>query len=152
MVCFLMETKLDKEGLEKFCGDLPFPNKIVVKQPNSGGGLALMWKRVVQMELINYTANHILMKVKEEDGQEWIFIGFYGWPEASQHGKSWALLNNLKSFVDGPRVCVGDFNAILSSTEKCSRISPQQRMMDDFREALELANLMDLGFKGYPYT
>ena len=25
-------------------------------------------------------------------------------------------------------------------------------MMDDFREALELANLMDLGFKGYPYT
>ena len=71
MVYFLMETRLDKEGLEKFCGDLPFPNKIVVKLPNSGGGLALMWKRAVQMELINYTANHILMKVREEDGQEW---------------------------------------------------------------------------------
>ena len=47
MVCFLMETRLDNEGLEKFCGDLPLPNKIVVKQPNSGAGLALMWKGAV---------------------------------------------------------------------------------------------------------
>ena len=70
MVCFLMETRLDKKGLENFCGDLPFPNKIVVKKPKSGGGLALMWKGMVRMELINYTTNHILMKVKEEDGLE----------------------------------------------------------------------------------
>ena len=47
MVCFLTETRLDNEGLEKFCGDLPLPNKIVVKQPNSGAGLALMWKGAV---------------------------------------------------------------------------------------------------------
>ena len=68
MVCFLMETRLNKEDLEKFYGDLPFPNKIIIKQPNSGGGLALMWKGVVRIELINYTENHILMKVREEDG------------------------------------------------------------------------------------
>lgn len=54
--------------------------------------------------------------------------------------------------MNGPWVCVGDFNAILSSTEKLSRTPPQQRIMDDFREALEMTNLMDLGFKGYPYT
>ena len=52
----------------------------------------------------------------------------------------------------GPWVCVGDFNVILRSAEKLSRTPPQQRLMDDFREALELTNLMDLGFKGYPYT
>lgn len=152
MVCFLMETRLDKEGLDNFCGDLPFSNKIVVKNPNSGGGLAMMWKEEVRMDLINYTANHIMMKVHEEEGHGWFLTGFYGWPEASQRGKSWALLNYLKYFVDGPWVCVGDFNAILSSVEKLSRTPPQQRLMDDFREALESANLMDLGFKGYPYT
>ena len=73
------------------------------------------------MELIKYMANHILMKVKEEDGQEWFLTGFYRWPDASQRGKSWVLLNNLKSFVDGLWVCVCDFNAILSSMEKLSR-------------------------------
>ena len=63
VVCFLMETRLDKKGLEKFCGDLPFSNKIVVKNPNSSGRLALIWKEKVRMDLINYTANHIMVKV-----------------------------------------------------------------------------------------
>ena len=59
-------------------GDLPFQNKIIVKQPNVGGGLALLWKKEVVMDLINYLPNHILMKVIEEDGFVWFFIGFYG--------------------------------------------------------------------------
>ena len=41
-VCFLMETWLDKEGLDKLYGELPFPNRIIVKKPDSGGGLALI--------------------------------------------------------------------------------------------------------------
>lgn len=104
------------------------------------------------MELINFTMNHILVKVTAEDGFNWFVIEFYGWPEASQRGKLWALFNNLRSFVDGPWVCIGDFNAILNSSEKLSNTPPQQRLMDDFREALDLAKLIDLGFEGYPFT
>ena len=63
-VCFLMETRLDKEGFDKLYGELPFSNKIIVKKPDSGGGLALIWKNEVKLELINYTANHILVKVR----------------------------------------------------------------------------------------
>lgn len=63
-----METGLDKEGFDRQLGDLPFPNKIIVKQLNSGGGLALIWREGVQMELINFTMNHILVKVTTEDG------------------------------------------------------------------------------------
>ena len=43
-VCFLMETRLDNEGFNGFCGDLLFPNCFVVKYPNPGCGLALLWK------------------------------------------------------------------------------------------------------------
>ena len=39
-----METRLDNEGFNGFCGDLLFPNRFVVKYPNPGGGLALLWK------------------------------------------------------------------------------------------------------------
>ena len=46
-VCFLMETRLDKEGFLKLYGNLPFPNRIIVKHLNSGGGLALIWKNDV---------------------------------------------------------------------------------------------------------
>ena len=54
--------------------------------------MALLWKSEVKLEVVNYTENPILAKVVEEDGFVWHLTGFYGWPEASQKRKSWALL------------------------------------------------------------
>ena len=39
-VCFLMETSLDTKGFNTLYGNLPFQNKIIVKHPDGGGGLA----------------------------------------------------------------------------------------------------------------
>ena len=94
-------------------GELPFPNKIVVKKPDLGGGLALLWKNDIMMDLINFTDNHMLAKVKEEDGFEWWLTCFYGWLEVHKKRKCWELLNHLKSFVEGPWLCIGYFNAFL---------------------------------------
>ena len=66
-VCFLMETRLDKEGFENY-GNLLFQNKIIVKHPDSRGGLAFLWKNEVMLEVINFIANHVLAKVTEEGG------------------------------------------------------------------------------------
>ena len=123
-VCFLMKTLLNKEGYVKHRRELPFRNNLIVKKPNSGGGIALIWKPEVQLDVINYTENHVLAKVVEEDGFAWYFTGFYGWPEASQKSKSWALLAHLSTFVDGPWCCIGDFNAILLAVKKQSAYPP----------------------------
>ncbi|XP_050257533.1 uncharacterized protein LOC126702755 [Quercus robur] len=96
--------------------------------------------------------HHVLVKVVEEDGFAWFLTCFYGWPETNQRFKSWALLNHLRSFVNGPWMCIGDFNAILSSSEKLSRRPTQARLIDDFQEALELNELEDLGYHGYQFT
>ncbi|XP_075650059.1 uncharacterized protein LOC142620589 [Castanea sativa] len=152
IVCFLMETRLDKEGFDKHGRELPFKNKLIVKKPNSGGGLALLWKPEVQLDVINYTDNHTLAKVVEDDGFEWFLTGFYGWPEIDQKTKSWALLSHLATFVDGPWCCIGDFNAILYVTEKQSAYSLSFKQMEEFGIALESCGLVDLGFHGYPFT
>ena len=60
IVCFLMETTLDKDGFENLYSNLPFNNKIIVKHPDAGGGLAFLWKNTINLEIINYTANHVL--------------------------------------------------------------------------------------------
>ena len=67
ILCFLMEMRLDKKGFEKHCRDIPFPNKFTVKKPNSGGGLVLLRKVVAKVDVSNFTENHILEKVVEED-------------------------------------------------------------------------------------
>ena len=51
-VCFLMETRLDRDGFEKHCGDLPFKNKLIIKKPNSSGGLALLWREEMTLMLL----------------------------------------------------------------------------------------------------
>ena len=151
-VCFLMETRLDRERFDWHCRELPYKNKLIIKKPDTGGGIALIWKPEVNLDVINFTENHVLAKVVEADGFEWYLTGFYGWPEASQKHKSWALLKHLLSFVDGPWLCIGDFNAMLSSSEKQSRCPPTQSQMDEFRMALDFCGLADLGFVGFPFT
>ena len=36
----------------------------------------------MSLEVINFTANHVLAKVTEKDGFFWYLTGFYGWPNA----------------------------------------------------------------------
>lgn len=93
----------------------------------------MIWKNDVQMEVINFTANHVLAKVKDVDGFEWYLTGFYGWLEASQKEKSWKLLSHLKDFIDGSWLCIGDFNAFLSSSEKLSQRPPNHGQIEAFR-------------------
>ena len=82
IVCFLIETRLDKEGFDKLYSNLSYQNKIIVKHPDLGGGLALLWKNGINMEVVNYTANHVLAKIIEEDKFVWYMTGFYGWLDA----------------------------------------------------------------------
>ena len=86
-VCFLMETRLDKDGFDNLYENLSFQNKIIVKHLDSGGGLAFLWKNEVRLEVINFTVNHVLAKVTEEDGFVWFLTGFYGWPESQKKRK-----------------------------------------------------------------
>ena len=135
-VCFLMETRLDREGFDRLYGELPYPHKIIVKKLDTGGRLALIWKEGVVLDLINYTDNHILVKVKEEDGLEWWLACFYGWPEANLKYKSWELLEHLKTFVGD----LGCALVILMQSFSLQKSSVKDR--------LKRAKLMLSGFLG----
>jgi len=147
-----METHLDTKGFNTLYGNLPFQNKIIVKHVDGGGGLAFLWKNDLKLKVINYTANHVLARVTEEDVFVWFMTGFYGWPETQQKFKSWKLLEHLKTFVEGPFLCFGDFNTILHSSEKQCTKQPHTAQIDAFRQALDICQLEDLGYKGYPFT
>lgn len=75
-MCFLMETRIDKDSFNDKCRELPFQNKLIVKKPNNGGRMALLWKTQVQLDVVNYTDHHILAKVVEDDGFEWMLTCF----------------------------------------------------------------------------
>ena len=123
-ICFLMETRLDNDRFEKLYGILLFQNKIIVKHLDLGGGLAFLWKNNILLEVINFTVNHVLAKIIEENGFVWSLTRFYGWSDAQQKENLWKLLKYLQTFVEGPWVVIGDFNAYLHVWEKKSRRQP----------------------------
>ena len=54
--------------------------------------------------------------------------------------------------MDGPWLYIGDFNAFLHASEKQSKRPTQAEEVDAFREALELCQFEDLGYRGYLIT
>lgn len=132
MVCFLMETRLDIEGFDWHCKELPYQNRLIIKKPNSGGWTCFHLEIRGELGGHQLYRYNVLARVVEEDSFEWFLTKLYGWLEASQKHKSWALLTHLMSFVNGPWMCIGDFNTILHTFEKQSRCPPIQSHMDEF--------------------
>ena len=151
-ICFLMETRLDIEGIKQWCSELPLKSRFVVKKSGMRGGLAMLWKDNISLDVFKFSGNQISAWVTESDGFKWLLTGFYGWPEVKDCYKSWTLLSHIYSYVDGAWMCIGDFNKMLSSVEKLSCRPAPPRQINAFREALELCHLSNLGFIGYPYT
>lgn len=72
---------------------------------------------------------------------------FLGMAKSKSADKSWALLSHIKSFMDGPWLCIGDFNTILQSSEKLNKRPPQMSQIDSLCTALEVCQLEDLRYR-----
>ncbi|XP_059436514.1 uncharacterized protein LOC132169501 [Corylus avellana] len=150
---FLMETKLQAKSLEFIRIKAGFNNSFGVDSVGKSGGLALLWKNDVSIEIQNYSRWHINAVFNSVSGtQAWKFTGFYGNPNASKRQESWSLLNYLQSFAPTPWLCAGDFNEILEDSEKWGGRRKALRQMQDFQQVVEQCNLQDLGFSGPKFT
>ena len=56
---FLLETKIKKNAMEKIMEKINFVNGLIVPRKGRGGGLAMLWKREVALEIMGYSRNHI---------------------------------------------------------------------------------------------
>lgn len=151
-ILFLSETKLTEKEMECFRWKLNMPNMIVMDCKGRSGGLALFWRRGVEVELRWKGRYHIDVNVVEETGSKWRFTGIYGESKSGQKEKTWKLLRTLHNQNDLPWLCMGDFNEILFNNEKEGGPIRTPGGMEAFRRCLEDVQLEDLGFVGDPFT
>ncbi|XP_059428496.1 uncharacterized protein LOC132162251 [Corylus avellana] len=95
-------------------GTLPF-----VDSKGRSGGLALFWQNEAELEIQNYSRRHINATIPLGDGGKWKLTCFYGHPETSKREEAWSLLRYLATLGPEMWACMGDFNEILESSEKC---------------------------------
>lgn len=149
-VLFLSETKLDENRIKGLRWKLGLTNMIVKDCSGRGGGLAIFWRKDINLHVQSISRMYIDAKVTEEDGFLWRLTGFYGEPEKKL--LFWKALRVLNAARERPWLCLGDFNEILLRCEKEGGLERSQSCMDEFREALEDCGLSYLGFEGNPFT
>lgn len=124
-------------------------------EPSNGksGGLAMLWKEGITVEIQTYSSSHIDALV--DGGAElgwWHYTGFYGNPNTAKRHKFWAKLKHLKGTSMLPWLAIGDFNEIIGLLEREGGSTKPRLQMDRFTEAINFCGFRDLGYIGPKFT
>uniref|UniRef100_A0A803Q0X9 Reverse transcriptase domain-containing protein n=1 Tax=Cannabis sativa TaxID=3483 RepID=A0A803Q0X9_CANSA len=88
-----------------------------------------------------------------EDNPTFHFTCFYGAPEACNRSASWTLLQHLSDVAPLlPWLVIGDFNEILSNSDKSSGALRNESQMEAFRSVVDRCRLHESPFEGDPFT
>lgn len=82
------------------------------------GGIWLLWKEGLNVEIVMNHRQFIHFRVSNNSGLISSITAIYASPIPSVRKLLWSDLNELASFVQGPWLLGGDFNAILNASEK----------------------------------
>lgn len=91
---------------------------VTVDSIGASGGLALFWKREIDVTVKSISEHHIDCVVKEENGLQWRVTGIYVESRSEEKDNTWQLLRNLRNKYNMPWFYSGDFNEILFGCEK----------------------------------
>jgi hypothetical protein len=114
-----MEKERNKIKMEVIRGQLGYARWFVVDLVGKSNGQALLWRKVEEIEIHNYSRRHINVIVKNTTmGVQWKLIGFCGHPEWNKRKESWELLKHLQSYSPMVWLCIGDINDKVDQSEK----------------------------------
>uniref|UniRef100_A0A453JWN8 Endonuclease/exonuclease/phosphatase domain-containing protein n=1 Tax=Aegilops tauschii subsp. strangulata TaxID=200361 RepID=A0A453JWN8_AEGTS len=153
-VLFISETRMTHQELDRFRWSLGLTQMLAWDSVGRSRGIALFWRRGLDLSLRSYGRRHIDDDVKEENGMIWRMTGVYGESAADRKKETWRTIKLLgQQHQHGrPWICLGDFNEILSNDEKLGGVPRPQACLDSFRASLESCGLCDIGFTGDKFT
>ncbi|KAL2899733.1 UDP-N-acetylmuramate--L-alanine ligase [Bienertia sinuspersici] len=105
-IVFLSETKLKAGEMEKLKEKLKFEGILAVNCMGEGrqrsGGLALLWKMCMNVQVKSFSTNHIDVWVQNYIPDGWRFTSIYGFPEDENKHRTRLLLEGMKDSQNIP--------------------------------------------------
>lgn len=97
-IVFLLKTKMKNARLKRVKVKIDYANDFYVQREGKGGGLALFWRKEVDLEIKSYSRHHKDAVVTEAGSSfRWRLIGFYGHLETYRRKESWNFLATLNN-------------------------------------------------------
>ena len=118
------------------------------------GGLMLLWKNSLEIDIKSFSINHIDTAMTEiESGKMWRASSVYGYPEITSTLETCDLIMSLSRDNELPWVCFRDFNMITAADEKRGGNDSNLTHMEAFHGILFMCNLVVVKFSsGNLYT
>lgn len=98
------------------------------------------------------TKNHIDAVINKGTDDVQRFTSFYGEPITHLWHESWSLLHDLNNCMNLLWVCSGDFNELVSKSEKLGGNNRNRSQMPLFRVSMDECGFLDLGYVGSKFT
>ncbi|XP_019097316.1 PREDICTED: uncharacterized protein LOC109131143 [Camelina sativa] len=147
-IMFLMETKNSDAVTLKAVEGLNFACRhLVPPQGHGGGGLALLWKQDVDIEILVSGSNFVDTKVLVK-GKSFYATFVYGDPDHIKRRRVWEALKMIAESREEAWFLYCDFNDIVDSSEKSGGPSRPEGSFVDFRSFLAECDLYDLRHTG----
>ncbi|KAJ4848025.1 hypothetical protein Tsubulata_009359 [Turnera subulata] len=89
---------------------------------------------------------------KPDGSLKWYVTFVYGAPERRNRRELWRELSDLRTGAQKEWLLLGDFNSVADSSEKLGQCPVIRQDMEAFVQFMDQNLLMDLGFKGQPFT
>ena len=147
---FLSETKASISRLEFVKRSIKFDHMFVVEAKGRAGGLCILWKDGLSVEVVDFNKNLIAVKIVDSVC-EWLLVGFYGPPYPSKKKKAWENLMALLEAYHGPWMCFGDFNFVLNENEILGG-KKGSSSTNFLKDLMFEVGAIDLGYSGVKYT
>ncbi|KAG8503146.1 hypothetical protein CXB51_000967 [Gossypium anomalum] len=115
----LLETRVSGEKANLVIAKLGFHNSHRVEAVDFSGGIWIGWKDSVSVEVLQSHPQFVLAKVNDSSFRHPLLVSFvYGSPNSQKRKHFWEALQSSIPLNGSPWVAIGDFNAILTSSEK----------------------------------
>lgn len=151
-IAFISETRCGLKKAELRTKKLSLCNSCLVPSRGKSGGLWLIWDRDVKLKVLQQSPNLIAAQITEQaQNSDWFLIAVYGDPKRKDNPAIWSEIESFLS-QDASVLVIGDFNAIISATEKWGGQESLSSPNKAFRSWVNQSGLIDLGHIGPAYT
>ncbi|KAL0342468.1 UNVERIFIED_CONTAM: hypothetical protein Scaly_1909400 [Sesamum calycinum] len=120
---------------------------------NRAGGLCLAWTPCLNVYVVlkNSWIINALISLNAEP-RPWQFMGVHCPAVSALRPVFWHSFNNICYSFDGPWLAMGDFNVVMSQTEKRGGKPFASASRNALGNEFDVCNLIDLGFTGASFT
>lgn len=149
-IMVITETRVGGDRAERIIAELPFDGFYTTDTIGYAGGLWLLWKKEeAEIFVLSSTEQEIHATVKVRSSNlTWIISPVYASPRLSERKILWANLTTVAQLHNLPWLVLRDFNAVLCGEDKYGGRPVNINRALEFKECLDLCNLLDLGFSG----